>query len=337
MWEFDLPQGGYEPRRGIRLGPPKGKRAGDSLSGMAPTFRLEGVFSVLPTAFHDDGSLDVDGTAALVRAHVAAGVAGLTSLGVMGEAAELSEAERAEVLSTVLGAADDRPVVVGVTGPTRDIVSDRAIAAADAGVAGVMVEPDGDAAVARCGCGGRRAGPAHRDPGLPCRIRRAAERRRPRGGGERGAARRRGQGRGATDERNGGDAPPRRPDLGAVGGLGGLFLIDELRAGATGTMTGLAVPEQLVAIVREFASDAAAAERRWTALLPLIRLEAFPPFNLAARKEVWRLRGVIGSAHCRLAGARIDDRARDDVRRALDMALAAAGAIGDSSGALAGR
>ena len=128
-----------------------------------------------------------------------------------------------------------------------------------------------------------------------------------------------------------------RPDLGAVGGLGGLFLIDELRAGATGTMTGLAVPEQLVAIVREFASDAAAAERRWTALLPLIRLEAFPPFNLAARKEVWRLRGVIGSAHCRLAGARIDDRARDDVRRALDMALAAAGAIGESSGALAGR
>ena len=39
-------------------------RPGDSLSGMAPTFRLEGVFSVLPTAFHDDGALDLDGTAA---------------------------------------------------------------------------------------------------------------------------------------------------------------------------------------------------------------------------------------------------------------------------------
>ena len=68
-----------------------------------------------------------------------------------------------------------------------------------------------------------------------------------------------------------------------------------------------------------------------------MRLEAFQPFSLAARKEVWRLRGVIGSAHCRLAGARIDDRARDDVRRALDQALAAAGALGETSGALAGR
>ena len=89
-----------------------------------------------------------------------------------------------------------------------------------------------------------------------------------------------------------------------VGGLGGIFLVDELRAGATGTMTGLAVPEHLVSIVRSFASDPEAAEREWTALLPLIRLEAFPPMNLAARKEVWRLRGVIPSARCRLAGAR---------------------------------
>ena len=61
---------------------------------MASTFRLEGVFSVLPTAFHDDGALDLDGTAALARAHVEAGVSGLTSLGVMGEAAELTLAPR---------------------------------------------------------------------------------------------------------------------------------------------------------------------------------------------------------------------------------------------------
>jgi 4-hydroxy-tetrahydrodipicolinate synthase len=116
----------------------------------------------------------------------------------------------------------------------------------------------------------------------------------------------------------------RRPDLGAVGGLGGIFLIDELRVGATGTMTGLAVPEHLVSIVRTFPTDPEAAERTWTALLPLIRLEAFPPFNLAARKEVWRLRGVIGSARCRLAGVRLDDRARADIRRAYEQAVAAA-------------
>ena len=299
---------------------------------MAPTFRLEGVFSVLPTAFYDGGGLDVDGTAALVRAHVAAGVAGLTSLGVMGEAAELSETERAAVLTTVLAAADGRPVVVGVSGPTRDIVSDRATAAAEAGVAGVMVSPTATLPL-------RDAVAAAAAPGLPIVIQDF-----PAGSGVRLVADDLVAAANAQPLVSGvkAEAPPTsgtiqtlrrdRPDLGAVGGLGGLFLIDELRAGATGTMTGLAVPEQLVAIVREFRSDPVAAERRWTALLPLIRLEAFPPFNLAARKEVWRLRGVIGSAHCRLAGARIDDRARDDVRRALEQAVAAVGALGETSG-----
>jgi 4-hydroxy-tetrahydrodipicolinate synthase len=102
-----------------------------------------------------------------------------------------------------------------------------------------------------------------------------------------------------------------------MGGLGGLYLIDELRAGATGTMTGFAMPDRLVSIVRTFPTDPAAAEREWSRLLPLMRLEAIPPFSLAARKEVWRLRGVIGSARCRRAGARLDDIARDDIRRAL--------------------
>ena len=53
-----------------------------------------------------------------------------------------------------------------------------------------------------------------------------------------------------------------------------------------------------------------------------MRLEAFPPFSLVARKEVWRLRGVIGSSRCRRAGARLDDQARDDVRLALARVLA---------------
>jgi 4-hydroxy-tetrahydrodipicolinate synthase len=120
----------------------------------------------------------------------------------------------------------------------------------------------------------------------------------------------------------------RRPGLGAVGGLGGLFLIDELRAGATGVMTGLAAPEELVSIVRTFATDPDVAEQEWIALLPLVRLEAFPPFNLVARKEVWRLRGVIGSSRCRLPGARLDDRAREDIRRAFEgVEAAVAGAL----------
>ena len=304
---------------------------------MASTFRLEGVFSVLPTAFHEDGTLDLDGTAALAGAHVDAGVAGLTSLGVMGEAAELSEDERGSVLATVLEASAGRPVVVGVTGPSADVVASRARDAAEAGVAGVMVSPTAT-------LGLREGVAAAATAGLPIVVQDY-----PAGSGVVVSV------EDLVDVAAGeplvvgvkAEAPPtsgaieavrtRAPGVGAVGGLGGIFLIDELRAGATGTMTGLPVPEQLVAIVRSFPTDPEGAEQRWTSLLPLIRLEAFPPFNLAARKEVWRLRGVIASARCRRAGAHLDDRSRDDIQRALDRALAAAGDPGEASEAVAGR
>ncbi len=112
------------------------------------------------------------------------------------------------------------------------------------------------------------------------------------------------------------------PKLGLVGGLGGLFLIDELRSGASGVMTGFAMPERLVSIVRTYPTDPDAATLQWAQLLPLMRLEAFQPFSLAARKEVWRLRGVIASAYCRRPGTELDDRARDDIQRALTAVVA---------------
>ncbi|MFL5769809.1 MAG: dihydrodipicolinate synthase family protein [Chloroflexota bacterium] len=294
---------------------------------MAPTFRLEGVFGVLPTAFRDDGALDLPGCAALARANVAAGVAGLTSLGVMGEAAELSEAERAEVLETVVAAAAGTPVIVGVTGPSAEVVSERARAAADAGVAGLMVSPTTTLALADAvaAAAAARLAIVVQDYPAGSGVRLSVDEIGAVTEGERLVA-------GLKAE-----APPtsgtieevrrRYPHLGVVGGLGGTFLIDELRAGATGVMTGLAVPERLVSIVTSFTSDPGRAERDWTALLPLIRLEAFPPFNLAARKEIWRLRGVIESPRCRLKGARLDDRARDDVRRAFEAATLGTGAL----------
>jgi 4-hydroxy-tetrahydrodipicolinate synthase len=109
-----------------------------------------------------------------------------------------------------------------------------------------------------------------------------------------------------------------------VGGLGGLFLPDELRAGATGTMTGFALPDRLVATVDAFRADPSRAEAIWNDLLPLMRYEAFPPFSLAARKEVWRLRGVIRSARCRRSGAALDVTSAVDVRRAYERVVGAA-------------
>ncbi len=285
---------------------------------MTGSFRVEGVFAVLPTAFRDDGGLDLAGTAALVRANRDAGVAGLTVLGVMGEAAELTEDERRQVVATVVAESAPLPIVVGVSGDSRDLVSNRARDAARSVVGAVMVSP------AR-GLGLAEAVEAAADGGLPIVVQDY-----PAGSGV------------ALDHATiaavadgchlvaavKAEAPPtsgliaglRRSHsrLGVLGGLGGLFLIDELRAGATGVMTGFALPDRLVSIVATFPTDPAAAERAWTSLLPLMRLEAFQPFSLAARKEVWRSRGVIGSAYCRRAGAQLDDRALEDVRLALE-------------------
>lgn len=283
---------------------------------MIEPFRLVGVFNVLPTPFHDDGRLDLPGVGALVRANIDAGVAGLTALGVMGEAAELSEGERAEVVAAVVAASGSLPVVVGVSGASADLVAGRARDAARVGVRALMVSASSSLGLAE-------AVDAAGTGGLPVVIQDY-----PAGSGvvlsqEAIAAVADG-----CDLVVGikAEAPPtsgliaafRRshPRLGVLGGLGGLFLIDELRAGATGVMTGFALPERLVSIVTAFPADPQAAERTWVGLLPLMRLEAFQPFSLAARKEVWRLRGVIGSARCRRAGAELDDRARSDVAKA---------------------
>jgi 4-hydroxy-tetrahydrodipicolinate synthase len=283
------------------------------------TWRPSGVIGVLPTAFHDDGTLDRDGTAALVRANASAGVAGLTVLGVMGEATELTEQERVSVVETVLRAAADLPIVVGVSGPSTKAVAGRAVAAASAGATAVMVGAGSGVPLAAAVAAATGAGlpivvqdyPAGSGVILSAADIAAVARDEPLVAGVKA------------------EAPPTAgaiaelgrlmPGLAVVGGLGGLFLADELRAGATGTMTGFALPERLVAIVASFPSAPDRAQAAWVDLLPLMRFEAFPPFSLAARKEVWRLRGVIRSARCRRSGATLDQTSAGDVRRAYEL------------------
>jgi 4-hydroxy-tetrahydrodipicolinate synthase len=284
----------------------------------APELRLRGLFAVLPTAFTGDGALDLDGLTALVRANVAAGAAGLTVLGVMGEAAELDEDERRDVVGTVRRSAGEVPMIVGVTGTDPDQVRQRAGRAVAAGASGLMVSPSPAATLVEAVAAAATAGaplivqdyPAASGVHLTAEDIAATAEREPLVIGAKIEA----------PPTTGKIASLRRlaPHLGVVGGLGGLFLVDELRAGATGVMTGAAVPERLVAILDGFTTDPGAAELAWLAILPLLRFEAFQPFSLAARKEVWRLRGVIESGYCRRPGASLDDGARADIRRAVE-------------------
>jgi 4-hydroxy-tetrahydrodipicolinate synthase len=93
-------------------------------------------------------------------------------------------------------------------------------------------------------------------------------------------------------------------DLPVFGGLGGVGLLDELLAGASGAMTGFAFPEALIATVAAFRADGfEAAKGALERYLPVIVCEAQIPVGLAIRKEILRRRGLIDEAEVRPPGA----------------------------------
>jgi 4-hydroxy-tetrahydrodipicolinate synthase len=94
------------------------------------------------------------------------------------------------------------------------------------------------------------------------------------------------------------------PHYQILGGLGGVSLLHELEAGSHGTMTGFALPDILVRIVREHqAGDRDAARREFEAALPLMVFEAQPGAGVALRKELLKRKGAIAHATVRQPAA----------------------------------
>jgi 4-hydroxy-tetrahydrodipicolinate synthase len=92
-----------------------------------------------------------------------------------------------------------------------------------------------------------------------------------------------------------------------LGGLGGVFLLEELMAGAAGTMTGFAYPEMLIAVVSEFrAGRTESAADLFYRCVPLMRFEFQEGIGIAIRKEVLRRRGALADAGVRAPGAPLD-------------------------------
>jgi len=80
---------------------------------MAVSWR--GVFPAVCTQFHDDYSLNVNGTLAHVDAMLAAGVHGLVMMGSVGENTTLESHEKKELLKAVVAHVRKRvPVLTGV-------------------------------------------------------------------------------------------------------------------------------------------------------------------------------------------------------------------------------
>jgi 4-hydroxy-tetrahydrodipicolinate synthase len=101
--------------------------------------------------------------------------------------------------------------------------------------------------------------------------------------------------------------------------LGGVFLLEELLAGAAGVMTGFAFPEVLVQVVSLYRSgkvdEAADVFYRF---VPLMRFEFQEGIGMAIRKEVFRRRGALSDGATRAPGATLDA----GTKAALDRVLA---------------
>jgi 4-hydroxy-tetrahydrodipicolinate synthase len=282
----------------------------------------DGVYTVVPTPFDASGRLDIESLRGLIGFLVDARVDGLVVLGVMGEAPKLVGGERQAVIDAALGAARGCPVVVGATHPSVAGASALTAAAAASGAAAVMMAPprldraaDDDALVGFFAAvadaaeipivlqdhpgstgvqmsaaligrvaseTGRVAALKLEDPPTPLKVTRVRE-----------------------------HAPD---DFKIFGGLGGVFLLEELRRGANGTMTGFAFPEVLVAIHRAHErGDRDEAATIFDRHLPLIRFEFQEAIGLAIRKRIYRLRGVIADEHMRAPATPLDAGTIDEL------------------------
>jgi 2-keto-3-deoxy-L-arabinonate dehydratase len=111
-----------------------------------------GVFPVVPTIFHNDGTLDLAGQSRAVDFMIDAGSHGLCILANFSEQFSLSDEERTLLMRTVLEHVAGRvPVIVTTTHFASRICAQRSREAQDAGAAMVMVMPPYHGATVRVG------------------------------------------------------------------------------------------------------------------------------------------------------------------------------------------
>ncbi len=102
----------------------------------------KGVYVIAVTPFTADGALDLESVPTMVEFYLAAGVDGITLLGVLGEAPALTVDESMMFVRAVIDAVAGRvPIIVGVSSPGLAGLAFLAQASMTAGAAAVMVAP----------------------------------------------------------------------------------------------------------------------------------------------------------------------------------------------------
>src|SRR5258708_14126289 len=103
---------------------------------MKLTHKAAGTFAIAPTPFHDDGRIDDKSIDRLTDFYAEIGCAGVTVLGILGEAPKLDGSEAEEVAKRFVKRATDMHIIVGVPSPRFAAMHSLARSSMDAGAAG---------------------------------------------------------------------------------------------------------------------------------------------------------------------------------------------------------
>jgi 4-hydroxy-tetrahydrodipicolinate synthase len=305
------------------------------------TESAKGVYIIAATPFTEAGALDLASTDRMVDFYLAAGVDGLTILGVMGEAPKLSLEESVAFTERVAKrVAGKVPIIVGASAAgiaPMQALTERVM---DLGAAGVMVSPmvglktdeavEGYVASVVKALGDtpivlqdypQLSGVYLSVPLIDRLFKTFASLKVLKHEDWPGLRK--------LTRLRASEARGERRRISMLVGNSALFLPLELRRGADGANTGFAFPEMLVEVCRLFfKGEVDAAEDLYDAYLPLIRYEQQPGVGLAIRKEVLRRRGVIASAAVRAPGVSMDaddHKELDGLIRRLEARLAQLG------------
>ena len=282
---------------------------------------LAGVVPVVPTIFHDDESVDLEGTARVVDYLLDGEVDGLCLLANYAEQFSLTEPERDAIARALLARVAGRvPVIVTTSHYSARVAAERSRAAQDMGAAMVMLMPPFFGATLTA------PGPAVIEYfkrvtdaiDLPVMVQDA-----PLSATPLPAALLVDLVKQVPQVRYAKIEVPQAADKlhalvselgdrlpGPFDGEESVTLIPDLDAGAKGTMPSSMVPAELGQIVRAHLSgDRPAAVRAWEELLPLIHFEN-RQCGLRAQKILLREGGIIGSDRTRAPLGPVSPRTR---------------------------
>jgi 4-hydroxy-tetrahydrodipicolinate synthase len=285
------------------------------------TDRFSGVHWMLATPFDEKEGLDSESISRLVAKAQESGCQGVVALGVTGESARLTDEERRLVVKKVIEGANGMPVTIGATAASTRAAISYSREAQEMGAAAVMVsappmaKPHLDALLSHY----ERIAEAvdlpivvqdypqisgvHMPPAFIARLAESIP---------------------AAQYLKLED-PPTPTKITAIknlvgdklaifGGLGGVFLLDELARGSAGAMTGFAYPEVLVEIYRNMVEgDRARAEEVFYQHLPLLLFEFQEGIGIGIRKYALYQRGLISCPRVRHPGPQITVETRNEL------------------------